>query len=49
MKSSTQVYDLDCSTGAVTIEHEKNIYGRSCKIIAVDNLDEMIKRFCIDI
>ncbi|VFP80601.1 carboxy-S-adenosyl-L-methionine synthase CmoA [Candidatus Erwinia haradaeae] len=48
VENSTQVYDLGCSTGAVTIEIEKNIHGRGCKIIAVDNSEAMIQCCRID-
>ena len=43
-KPGTQCYDLGASLGAVTLEIEKNIKGRNCKIIAVDNSGSMVKR-----
>lgn len=41
---ATQCYDLGCSLGAVTLEIERNIKGRGCKIVAVDNSQAMVAR-----
>jgi len=41
-KSGTQCYDLGSSLGAVTLEMEKNIKGRDCRLIAVDNSEAMV-------
>lgn len=41
-KPGTQCYDLGASLGAVTLEMEKNIKGRDCKIIAIDNSEAMV-------
>jgi len=43
-KPDTRCYDLGASLGAVTLEIEKNIKGRNCKIIAVDNSKAMVNR-----
>ena len=41
-KPGTQCYDLGASLGAVTLEVEKNIKGRDCRIIAIDNSEAMV-------
>ncbi|MCI0505115.1 MAG: carboxy-S-adenosyl-L-methionine synthase CmoA [Gammaproteobacteria bacterium] len=43
-KPGTQCYDLGSSLGAVTLEMEKNLKDRHCKIIAVDNSAAMVQR-----
>jgi tRNA (cmo5U34)-methyltransferase len=43
-KPGSQCYDLGASLGAVTLEIEKNIKGRNCKITAVDNSESMVNR-----
>ncbi|HEY5601688.1 MAG TPA: carboxy-S-adenosyl-L-methionine synthase CmoA [Gammaproteobacteria bacterium] len=43
-RSGTQCYDLGASLGAVTLALEKNLKGRHCKIIAVDNSSAMVQR-----
>jgi tRNA (cmo5U34)-methyltransferase len=43
-KSATCCYDLGCSLGAVTLEMERNVKGRGCKILAVDTSEAMVQR-----
>jgi len=43
-KPDTRCYDLGASLGAVTLEMEKNLRERRCKIIAVDNSTSMVER-----
>ena len=43
-RPASHCYDLGCSLGAVTLEIERNIKGRDCKIIAVDNSQAMVAR-----
>jgi len=43
-KPDTRCYDLGASLGAVTLEMEKNLKQRRCKIIAVDNSAAMVER-----
>ncbi|MGD8568825.1 MAG: carboxy-S-adenosyl-L-methionine synthase CmoA [Gammaproteobacteria bacterium] len=43
-KSATCCYDLGCSLGAVTLEMERNVKGRGCKLLAVDTSEAMVLR-----
>ncbi|WP_455220254.1 carboxy-S-adenosyl-L-methionine synthase CmoA [Kaarinaea lacus] len=43
-KPDTRCFDLGASLGAVTLEMEKNLKERNCKIIAVDNSAAMVQR-----
>jgi tRNA (cmo5U34)-methyltransferase len=43
-RPDTCCYDLGASLGAVTLEMEKNLKERNCKIIAVDNSAAMVQR-----
>ncbi|MGD8642163.1 MAG: carboxy-S-adenosyl-L-methionine synthase CmoA [Gammaproteobacteria bacterium] len=43
-RPATNCYDLGCSLGAVTLEMERNVKKRGCRIVAVDNSDAMVKR-----
>ena len=40
----SQVYDLGCSLGAATLSMRRQIQGRNCHIVAVDNSQSMIER-----
>lgn len=40
----TQLYDLGCSLGAVTLSMQNNVRAKGCKIIAVDNSTAMLER-----
>lgn len=44
VKPGTRVYDLGCSLGAATLSVRRQIEGRDCEIIAVDNSESMITR-----
>lgn len=44
VKPQTKVYDLGCSLGAATLSVRRQIEGRACHIIAVDNSESMIGR-----
>ncbi|MXP67357.1 carboxy-S-adenosyl-L-methionine synthase CmoA [Pantoea sp. Aalb] len=44
VKPNSQVYDLGCSLGAVTLSVRRNINVPGCHIIAVDNSPAMIER-----
>lgn len=41
---NTQIYDLGCSLGAATLSIRRQIQGRQCRIIAVDNSESMVAR-----
>ncbi|WP_157993670.1 carboxy-S-adenosyl-L-methionine synthase CmoA [Candidatus Erwinia haradaeae] len=43
VQEKSQVYDLGCSVGTVSIEIQKNITVKSCKIIAIDNSPAMVE------
>ncbi|MCE9687708.1 carboxy-S-adenosyl-L-methionine synthase CmoA [Shewanella sp. AS16] len=40
----SRVYDLGCSLGAATLSIRRQIQGRNCRILAVDNSQSMIER-----
>lgn len=44
VKPQTNIYDLGCSLGTATLSIRRQIEGRHCHIIAVDNSDSMILR-----
>lgn len=44
VQNNSQIYDLGCSLGAATLTIRRNITGKNCKIIAVDNSPAMIER-----
>lgn len=44
VKPHTQVYDLGCSLGAATLSIRRQIEGRHCRIIAIDNSESMLVR-----
>lgn len=41
---NSNLYDLGCSLGAATLTMRRNIEGKNCQIIAIDNSEAMIKR-----
>lgn len=43
-RRATNCYDLGCSLGAVTLEIERNIKNRDCRIFAIDNSQAMVDR-----
>lgn len=43
-QSDSNIYDLGCSLGAVTLSLRRNIKVDNCKIIAVDNSSAMVER-----
>lgn len=43
-KDKSQIYDLGCSLGAVSIAIRRYLKAKNCKIIAVDNSQAMIDR-----
>jgi tRNA (cmo5U34)-methyltransferase len=43
-QSNSNLYDLGCSLGAVTLSMRRNIEKQNCKIIAVDNSKAMVER-----
>lgn len=43
-QSDSNIYDLGCSLGAVTLALRRNIKVDNCKIIAVDNSPAMVER-----
>ncbi|MFH1715654.1 MAG: carboxy-S-adenosyl-L-methionine synthase CmoA [Elusimicrobiota bacterium] len=43
-RPQTNIYDLGCSLGACALSMQKYIDKKGCKIIAVDNSEDMIKR-----
>ncbi|MBQ4834660.1 carboxy-S-adenosyl-L-methionine synthase CmoA [Pseudoalteromonas sp. MMG010] len=43
-QSNSNLYDLGCSLGAVTLSMRRNIRTDNCQIIAVDNSQAMIER-----
>lgn len=45
ISNNSNIYDLGCSLGGVTISILKNIKIKHCTIIAVDNSPAMIKKF----
>lgn len=44
VKPNTHVYDLGCSLGAATLSIRRQIEGRNCRIIAIDNSESMLVR-----
>ncbi|MGL4896383.1 MAG: carboxy-S-adenosyl-L-methionine synthase CmoA, partial [Shewanella sp.] len=44
VQPNTQIYDLGCSLGAATLSIRRQITGRQCRIIAVDNSESMVAR-----
>lgn len=44
VKPETHIYDLGCSLGEATLSIRRQIDGRQCKIIAVDNSESMLAR-----
>ena len=44
VKPNTQIYDLGCSLGAATLSIRRQIQGRDCRIVAVDNSESMVTR-----
>ncbi|WP_157988797.1 carboxy-S-adenosyl-L-methionine synthase CmoA [Candidatus Erwinia haradaeae] len=48
IQSNSYIYDLGCSVGTATLELQKNIIVKGCKIIAIDNSSAMVER-CRDI
>lgn len=42
VQQDTNVYDLGCSLGAVSLAIKQGVVGKKCKIIAVDNSQAMI-------
>ncbi|QSX31613.1 MULTISPECIES: carboxy-S-adenosyl-L-methionine synthase CmoA [Shewanella] len=40
----SQIYDLGCSLGAATLSIRRQIEGRGCRIIAIDNSEPMLSR-----
>ncbi len=44
VKPNTHIYDLGCSLGAATLSIRRQIQGRDCRIIAVDNSESMVSR-----
>lgn len=43
-QSNSNLYDLGCSLGAVTLSIRRNIEKQNCEIIAVDNSKAMVER-----
>ncbi|NOU49572.1 carboxy-S-adenosyl-L-methionine synthase CmoA [Pseudoalteromonas sp. JBTF-M23] len=43
-QSNSNLYDLGCSLGAVTLSMRRNIAKENCEIIAVDNSKAMVER-----
>ena len=43
-QSNSNLYDLGCSLGAVTLSMRRNIEKQNCEIIAVDNSKAMVER-----
>ncbi|MFC0117120.1 carboxy-S-adenosyl-L-methionine synthase CmoA [Pseudoalteromonas xiamenensis] len=43
-QSNSNLYDLGCSLGAVTLSMRRNIAKENCKIIAIDNSEAMVER-----
>ncbi|MCF6435158.1 MULTISPECIES: carboxy-S-adenosyl-L-methionine synthase CmoA [Pseudoalteromonas] len=43
-QSNSNLYDLGCSLGAVTLSMRRNIAKENCQIIAVDNSQAMVER-----
>lgn len=43
-QSNSNLYDLGCSLGAVTLSMRRNIEKQNCHIIAVDNSKAMVER-----
>ncbi|WP_046003168.1 carboxy-S-adenosyl-L-methionine synthase CmoA [Pseudoalteromonas rubra] len=43
-QSNSNLYDLGCSLGAVTLSMRRNIDKENCRIIAVDNSQPMVER-----
>ncbi|MBE0368622.1 carboxy-S-adenosyl-L-methionine synthase CmoA [Pseudoalteromonas aurantia] len=43
-QSNSNLYDLGCSLGAVTLSMRRNIEKQNCQIIAVDNSKAMVER-----
>lgn len=44
VQPGTNCYDLGCSLGAASLAIQRNIRGRGCRIIAVDNSPAMVAR-----
>jgi tRNA (cmo5U34)-methyltransferase len=42
VKQNTNIYDLGCSLGAVSLAIQQGLVGKKCSIIAVDNSQAMI-------
>ena len=43
-QNNSNLYDLGCSLGAVTLSMRRNIKSENCKIIAIDNSAPMVER-----
>ncbi len=43
-QNNSNLYDLGCSLGAVTLSMRRNIEKQNCQIIAIDNSQAMIER-----
>ncbi|MBL4796225.1 MAG: carboxy-S-adenosyl-L-methionine synthase CmoA [Oleispira sp.] len=43
-RDNTQLYDLGCSLGAVTLAMRHGVKAKDCKILAVDNSEAMIEQ-----
>jgi len=43
-QSNSNLYDLGCSLGAVTLSMRRNIEKENCKIVAIDNSAPMVER-----
>ena len=41
---NSNLYDLGCSLGAATLTMRRNVEGKQCQIIGIDNSEAMIKR-----
>ncbi|NPA72644.1 MAG: carboxy-S-adenosyl-L-methionine synthase CmoA [Gammaproteobacteria bacterium] len=41
---NSNLYDLGCSLGAATLTMRRNVEGKACHIIAIDNSEAMIER-----
>ncbi|TMP77757.1 carboxy-S-adenosyl-L-methionine synthase CmoA [Pseudoalteromonas phenolica] len=43
-QSNSNLYDLGCSLGAVTLSMRRNIEKENCRIVAIDNSEPMVER-----
>ncbi|TKB43635.1 carboxy-S-adenosyl-L-methionine synthase CmoA [Thalassotalea mangrovi] len=48
-KDNTNIYDLGCSLGAASLAMRRSIQAKDCKIIAIDNSEDMVDRCKIHI